>query len=149
MLRDGSAAPSLASACYAPFVQDIAANARAILESAPIELAVLFGSAARGTARPDSDVDIGIVPTRTMTLRERLDLGVALERALSCEVDLVILDANSSTLLRLEAAKGRPLLERTPGAFADFVSRALFAHDDVRPHLHRAVRATLRDEAGA
>lgn len=119
---------------------DPAASIEPIFKNAPVELAVLFGSAAKGTMRPDSDVDIGIVPAQEMSLRDRLDLGVALERALGRDVDLVVLDAEASSLLRFEAAKGRPLYERVRGAWADFVSRALFAHDDFRPHLHRAIR---------
>ncbi|MBA2320945.1 MAG: nucleotidyltransferase domain-containing protein, partial [Deltaproteobacteria bacterium] len=34
---------------------------RPVLDGAPLRLAILFGSTARGTARPDSDVDIGIL----------------------------------------------------------------------------------------
>jgi predicted nucleotidyltransferase len=113
---------------------------RPLFDDAPVVLAVLFGSVARGSERADSDVDIGIVPSRPLTLREQLDLGVALERALGREVDLVLLDRDASSLLCLEAAKGRPIFERHATAWSDFVTRALMTHDDVRPHLRRAAR---------
>jgi predicted nucleotidyltransferase len=115
-----------------------------ILTAAPVEIAILYGSAARGTDHAGSDVDIGVklVPGAALSLRERLDLGDALERALGREVDLVVLDA--TPLLRHEAAQGRRMYERTPGAFADFVVRALFEWDDVRPYFVRCARAMMR-----
>jgi predicted nucleotidyltransferase len=33
-----------------------------LADGPPLRLALLFGSAARGRARPDSDVDLGIIP---------------------------------------------------------------------------------------
>ncbi len=128
---------------YADFVTDAMTAALPILARARVDLAVLFGSVARGTAQAESDVDVGIVPSRPMSLRETLDLGVALERALGREVDLVILDGAAALLLVFEAAKGRPLYERTAGAWGDFVTRAMFAHDDARAYLVPALRAQL------
>ena len=105
----------------------------------------MFGSGARGRAGPTSDLDIGIrlAPHASLSLRDRLDLAVALERSLLGEVDLVLLD-EASPLLRHEAAGGRLLYERCPGAFGSFVGRAVLEMDDVRPHLLRGGRAMLR-----
>lgn len=120
-----------------------------ILSAAPVELAILYGSTASGTAGPDSDVDIAVklVHGATLSLDERLDLGAALERALHREVDLVVLD-EATPLLRHEAAQGECLYERTPGAFGDFVARALLEWDDVRPHFVRCARAMMRRPPG-
>jgi uncharacterized protein len=103
-----------------------------------VELAILFGSAAAGKLRHDSDVDIGILPSpgRPFDFNRELELAAEVERALGREVDLVRLD-HASSLLRFEASQGRCLLEARQGAFADFVARALFEHEDLRPILLR------------
>jgi predicted nucleotidyltransferase len=124
------------------------AAVQAILAGHGVALAVLFGSGARGTARADSDVDIGVrLVGGELTLEHDLELTVALERALHREVDLVDLD-RATPLLRREAARGRCLYEREPGAFGDFVARALLEFDDVQPHLVRCGRGMLRKLGG-
>ena len=109
-----------------------------LLASAGVEVAILFGSAAHGRLRPDSDVDIGILcPVgREMDLDGELALGADLECVLGREVDLVRLDT-ASTLLRFEASQGRCLHEGREGGFADFVARALLEYEDLRPILRR------------
>jgi predicted nucleotidyltransferase len=116
-----------------------------LLSQAGVELAILFGSAASGKLRPDSDVDIGIVlaADRALDAIGELTLATELEHVLGREVDLVRLE-DASTLLRFEAAQGRCLLEARPGAFADFVSRALLEHEDLRPILLRCAAGMFR-----
>ena len=55
---------------------------------AAYRLAVMFGSAARGTARSDSDVDVGVLLDDDDGLPA---LRVAIERAVDRSVDLVSL----------------------------------------------------------
>ena len=116
-----------------------------LLQDAGVDVAILFGSAATGVLRPDSDIDVGIVPSagRAFTVADELALGAELERALGREVDLVRLDT-ASTLLRFEVSRGRCLREARPGAFADFVSRALVEHEDLRPVLLRCAAGMFR-----
>lgn len=67
-----------------------------VLAGTPVVAAYLFGSRARGNARPESDADVALlVPTATPTERFELQLrmGGELAAALgSIEVDVVILD---------------------------------------------------------
>jgi uncharacterized protein len=116
-----------------------------LLSAAGVEVAILFGSAATGKLRPDSDIDIGILPPpgRDIGFPAELALGADLERVLGREVDLVRLDA-ASTLLRFEASRGRCLFEARPEAFADFVARALFEYDDLRPFMQRCAAGMFR-----
>jgi predicted nucleotidyltransferase len=111
-----------------------------LLSQAGVEVAILFGSAASGKLRPDSDIDIDIgillAPDRVLDFASELTLATELEQVLGREVDLVRLD-EASTLLRFEASQGRCLVEARPGAFADFVARALLEHEDLRPILLR------------
>lgn len=76
----------------------------------PVVFSYVFGSIARGEASDTSDVDVAVRFEPDLARRERFDLllhlGVALERALGREVDLVDLD---EAPLRLA---GRILTER-------------------------------------
>ena len=116
-----------------------------LLAKAGVEVAILFGSAAKGRLRPDSDIDIGILPLPHLAIsfNEELALATELERLLGREVDLVRLDT-ASTLLRFEASQGRRLYEARVGAFADFVARALVEHEDLRPILLRCAAGMFR-----
>ena len=119
-----------------------------LLAGAGIEVAILFGSAATGKLRPDSDVDIGILCSQDSGFDVELALGADLERVFGREVDLVRLDT-ASTLLRFEASRGRCLHEAREGAFADFVARSLFEYEDLRPILRRCAEGMFRRLKGA
>jgi uncharacterized protein len=120
---------------------------KSVLASSPdVRLAVLFGSASRSTARPRSDIDVGVLMT------EGADIGrleVELGRAAGRTVDLIRLDT-APPLLRFEIARdGRVLAERTPHAWADFRARAMIDWWDWAPTarvLHRAALARLREQ---
>jgi predicted nucleotidyltransferase len=125
-------------------------NLRRALEEMPIvRLAILFGSAARGTGSSNSDIDIGVSLERgadsSPTLR------VALERAAGRPVDLVWLD-EAPPLLRFEIARdGIVLLERDAHLWAEFRAHALIDWWDWAPTarlMHEAMTARLREEAG-
>jgi len=119
-----------------------AISAQAIIEAlrgAPwLRLAVLFGSAARGTSRPDSDLDVGILATHPdVSLWDEADLASRLERASGRKVDVVHLD-QASTLLKFEVVRdGKLLLERAPGDFARFREEALGEYLDFIPTYRR------------
>lgn len=102
---------------------------RVLAGGPPVRLVVVFGSAARGALRPDSDLDVGIVPSDPeLPLAEELDLQARLERACARPVDLVRLD-RASTLLRWEAARcAVPVLVDPPQEFPRFLARAAIEH---------------------
>ncbi len=121
-----------------------------VLERVPaVRLAVLFGSAANGTARPDSDLDVGVLldPDDDGLPALRVDL----ERAAGRVVDLVSL-RETSPLLRFEIARdGRLLTARDPGAWAHFRARAMIDWWDWAPTasiMRHAMRVRLDEEAG-
>ena len=100
-----------------------------LADGPPIRLAVLFGSAARGALRPDSDVDVGIVPSDPeLPLAAELDLQARLERACANPVDLIRLE-RASPLLRWEAARcAVPVVANPPQEFPRFLARAAIEH---------------------
>jgi uncharacterized protein len=112
----------------------------AALRSGPrLRLAVLFGSAASGALRPDSDVDIAILPEDPeLPLAAELALAVELSAACGREVDLVRLD-QAPTLVRWQVARhGRVLLEAGPFEAARFAAAAAAEYIDFAPVFERA-----------
>jgi len=110
---------------------------RAIAAShAGLDLLVLFGSRARGEARPDSDWDFGYLADERF---DPLDLLPPLVAALGTDrIDLVDL-RRAGALLRFRAARdGRPIFEARPGRFEEFQLEAADFWCDVEPVLRRA-----------
>jgi predicted nucleotidyltransferase len=119
--------------------------ARIIEAGPPLRLAILFGSAARGRLRADSDLDIAVLPEdASLPLRAELELQAALTRATGREVDLVRLD-HAPTLLRWEIARnGRVLASHPPAEQIRFLSAAASEHADFAPDAERAARLFRR-----
>jgi predicted nucleotidyltransferase len=115
-------------------VHVLVAALRASPLGAVLRIALLFGSATRGQLRPDSDLDVGIVPADANgPLALELELQTDLERATGRAVDLVRLD-RADPLVRWEAARsGVLLLERPEGAAARFRAEAALEHADLAP----------------
>jgi predicted nucleotidyltransferase len=122
-----------------PDESDIDERVARVLAAGPaLRLGVLFGSAARGTLRPDSDVDVGIVPVDAeVPLHAELELQARLERACARPVHLVRLDRASTVLQHRVAIDGRRVAG-SPGEWARFVAEAQLAYADLAPMLHRA-----------
>ena len=92
---------------------------RPLLDRVPGVAAVyLFGSRAGGVARPDSDLDLAVLPPRPLDPVERFDAQEALAAALGLDVDLVDL-LSASTVMRAEVLRsGRVVYDADPTARA-------------------------------
>jgi predicted nucleotidyltransferase len=114
---------------------DLLARLSATLAATPgLRLGVLFGSLARGRARPDSDVDVAILPgPEGLDDRADLELQSELARAVGRDVDLVRLDRASTILMWQVARHGVALLEARAGEFARFRARAAAEYIDFAP----------------
>lgn len=123
--------------------------ARALEQAPGVRLAVLFGSAARGTERPDSDLDVGVRLAEQEADPYGNLLAAELERATGRTIDLVLLDA-APPLLRFEIAReGRVLVEHHPGDWTAFRARAMVDWWDWAPTarmIHRVTAERLRTE---
>jgi uncharacterized protein len=85
----------------------------------------LFGSAAAGQRRPESDVDLAFLSAQPVASAEVFQAQVRLAEALGSDVDLVDL-ARATAVLRKEVlATGRVLLETDPHRRAEFEMYAL------------------------
>jgi len=80
----------------------------------------LFGSTSAGRARPDSDLDLAVLPEDSISSSQLLEARIQLAEALGRDVDLIDL-ARSSTVLRKEVlAGGKLLFETAPARRAEF-----------------------------
>ncbi len=128
----------------------IVSQLKAALQGGPrLRLALLFGSGAKDQLRPDSDLDIGIVPVDAdLTLGDELALATRLCRATGREVDLVRLD-RAPAIVRWQAVEHHvPLLADPPESLPRFVAAAALEHADMQPLLDDARRRLARRLAG-
>lgn len=116
-------------------------------EAEGIAAAWLFGSVARGTNRPDSDVDVGVLfredPPLTLA-SYRFDLEADLERRLRFPVQLVVLNRAPSDLVFRVLRDGKLLVNHDPSRRVRFEVRAMKEYWDMEPQrrLYRRQGAT-------
>jgi predicted nucleotidyltransferase len=103
-----------------------------------LEVALLFGSMARGRARPDSDVDLAVFGDV-----DPLALSGALSALLRREVDVVRIEGAPIPLLDSIVRDGKVVFERVPGAAATLRSRLLASLEVDRAWYARMQRAFL------
>ena len=119
---------------------------RRVLESEPdVTNAVLFGSRARGTERPDSDVDIAIELTAGAARAGALGgLSSRLESAARRPVGLVLLDEAPAPLAYRIFRDGRVLVERDHAALVARKARAILDYLDFKPVEELCAAGVLR-----
>jgi len=130
------------------------------LEAHGVGLMVVFGSRATGLARPDSDLDVGVlhVQGRRFELRELAELSLALEDVRSDPdgpdllrhgaIDLADL-ASPDAIFRFEVARaGQVVYADSPERWVEFVTKTLIDYDDIAPFIPMLIegveRAALR-----
>lgn len=114
--------------------------ARVLSAFAEVRAAYLFGSAATGRSRADSDLDLGIVTGHPLGKR-KLDLLTAFAREGLDRVDLVALSP-ADVVLRYEAVHPNCLIyARHDFDHGAFFSKAVREYFDLMPHLQRQRQA--------
>ena len=107
--------------------------------------AYLFGSVARGEARPQSDIDVAVLfekPPAPRLDAGPLDLEGALERALCRPVQLVVLNRAPADLVHRVLRDGRVVLDRDRAARIRFEVDKRNEYFDLEPirRLYRGLR---------
>lgn len=115
---------------------------RALVAGAPISVAAiyLFGSVARGSARPDSDLDLALLmrDAPAATLESRLfDYQDELTRLAGRVVQLTILNDAPADLWHRVLCDGCVLLDRDRSLRIRSEVRARNLYFDLLPHLER------------
>jgi predicted nucleotidyltransferase len=108
--------------------------------AADIIAVYVFGSEGRGEARPDSDVDVGILlgqrPPPTL-LAQHYELADELTGVLHRPVDMVVLNTAPPDLVHRVLRDGVVVLDRDRAARLRFEVAARNAYFDLKPFLHR------------
>lgn len=128
----------------APF--DILAcdTARAVLERHPaIDAAYLLGSAAAGRLRPDSDVDIAVLPQRghTLSVPDRLALAAELSVIFARQVDLGVLTPENVVYAKEAVTRGRLIFARDRTTAAQFAMHTLSMYAALQEARQEVLRA--------
>lgn len=109
-----------------------------------IALCVLFGSRARGTARPESDYDLALKTAHAPAPLDRLAWQVELEDLLGANVSLVLLTPVTDPVLGWEIARdGQLIYERDRGLWMRERARLWHLYNDALP-FRRALAESLR-----
>lgn len=108
-----------------------------------LRLVVVFGSRARGSANPGSDLDLAYDGSAN-----ELELMERLGRVARCDVDLVSLDRADAILKNRIAREGLAIYEHARGAFARFAADAALEYLDLEPLLVESRRRYLRRVGG-
>jgi len=95
--------------------KEIEAKLRDFFAMQDIKLAFLIGSYAKGTARPDSDVDVAVLFGRSFDVKQVLDLKEQLTELVGVDVDLIVLDSVGS-VMKMQVLKTGILLHADDAA---------------------------------
>lgn len=117
-----------------------AVRAQKILcEEPDLKLAIIYGSAATGKMRADSDVDIALLFDRPLNTEKKMEIIARLERELKREVDLVDLFSLNGTILQQILTRGRLLVPGMPGVLTRLVQRMIYNQTDMMPYVTRTL----------
>lgn len=125
--------PTASTAAQSPCLTDLESRLRSVLRTFPgLELALLFGSLARGGGRPDSDVDLAVQAGQPLSAQERMDLIDAIAQAAERPVDLVDLRTAGEPTLGQVMRHGRRILG-SDAAHGRLLYRQLVDQSDFMP----------------
>lgn len=101
-----------------------------------IVLVVLFGSAAAGQQRADSDLDIAVAAKHILSADEKIALIAALAERTGRAIDLIDLRTVSEPLLGQIVRYGKRVLG-SDTLYGELISRHLFEQSDFMPYRAR------------
>lgn len=127
-----------------PAARIIAQVKKILGEESDLKLAILYGSAATGKMRADSDVDIALLLDHPLGAERKMELLSRLERELQRDVDLVDLFALSGTILKQVLSKGRVLVQTQPEALTGLIQRMIYNQADMMPYVSRTLMERQR-----
>ena len=116
-----------------------------VLEQFPeVQLAYVFGSAARSQLTSTSDIDVAVAAETKLPLETRLAIALQLSKALHREVDLVDLQDVAGEILQQSLCQGIKLLQKDAGLSARLIQRLWFDQADMMPYRRRILAERRR-----
>ncbi len=119
------------------------AVATTLAEEPGIKVALVYGSAAAGTMRPGSDVDVAVLFDRPLDMDARLGLWDRLTDALHREVDLVDLYDLGGEILHQILTKGRVVIKNDVHAYFRLLQRMVYNEEDFMPQVRQVLRTRV------
>ncbi len=117
------------------FMDPEATQVQAILERHnAIQLAFIFGSTANGKARSDSDLDIGLAATTSLTAAQKLELMDELAVEFGRPIDLVDLTTAPPPILSQILTKGVCILKKDVNLYAALIKKVWYDQADFMPN---------------
>ena len=95
-----------------------------------IQIAIVYGSFAKGTETPKSDVDIAVAGSKPLTGDEKVHLINRLSAVLNREIDLIDLRVAAGTVLKEALTTGKILLKRDSDLYAQVLTQMIFDEED-------------------
>ncbi len=129
-----------------PADAELAALLRQLLPGA--RMAWLFGSAAKGTMRPDSDIDIAVWRSAPLTAADRFTAACAAAEVLNRDVDLLDFQRLPTPMQLQVIQSGRLLFASDPMEVLNLQARVLREFQDMqrwRAPLVRELTQRLRE----
>jgi len=119
---------------------------RTLLNIDAVRLAVLYGSAARGTMHPGSDVDLAVAtdPRRELDPELLIDISLACGDAVGREVQVRDLARAQGVYLKQVLTEGKVIVERDPTVRAELIIRMLDFVEDMLPNVRMIRRANTK-----
>lgn len=108
----------------------------ALTKHPDIQLAIVFGSVARGNAHRESDIDVAVQAARPLTAQDKLHLIDDLAVATGRPVDLIDLRTAGEPLLGQILAHGTRIRGHDDD-YAELVLRHVYASEDFMPYVKR------------
>jgi len=112
---------------------------RVLEQDSEIRLAVLFGSYAKKTARPESDIDLAIKLDTPLTENKKMQLVQLMAQIFGRAVDLVDL-RNVGVPLLGQIIKYGKLIKGTKQDITEQALRNVYANEDFLPYVKRALQ---------
>lgn len=119
-------------------------QARRILRQYPSILAAyLHGSTAKGTARPDSDIDIAVLPEpgQQIPLKTRLECAGELEGILGCPVDIGELSTRNLVYSKEVAVGGQEIFSSNRFESERFIATCLAMYAELQQQRNEVLDA--------
>ncbi len=122
---------------------------RALETDGDVAYALVFGSAARGTLRPGSDVDVALElrPGAPRDVQALGRLAARLESAAGRSIDLLLMDEAPSPVAYRVFRDGRILIERDRAALVARKARVILEYLDFKPVEDLCAEGVLRAAA--
>lgn len=109
-----------------------------------LSAAVLFGSRARGTGNPQSDIDIAVLPDSPLSAQQRYETIQALSQVAGSPIDLVDLAVEHGVVAREALTRGRVLFVKDARRFQDRLRMLVYDAEDFLPALRAGQQEALR-----